>query len=188
MRDWTPREQGDIYCAPACGRGCTKAEHQRAVDGANKLCALLGTGWIPRVWENLGWYYTAKLEKAVGIYIEVYPRTGGDTQFWVDSRLPRQFYIDCNDPKEGIKAVLKEAQRAANEAVGAVGLFQEAPADLSMNRKYLEKACEEIDAAVFSGDTLWDDRDRTALSGYVGRWTRAIAQQETSDDEGEDAA
>lgn len=128
MRDWTPREQGGIYCAPACGHGCTKAEHQRAVDGANKLCALLGTNWTPRVWENLGWHYTAKLEKAAGVYIEVYPPHGGN-QYWVDSRLPEQFHINCDDPKEGIKAILEEAQQAAIRTLAAVGLFDETPTD-----------------------------------------------------------
>jgi hypothetical protein len=47
-----------------------------------------------------------------------------------------------------------------------------------MNRQYLEDACEQIDAAVFSGDTLYDDDDRAALKEYVQRWVRAIDSHE----------
>lgn len=55
--------------------------------------------------------------------------------------------------------------------------------DLSMNRPYLEEACESVDASVFSGDVLFDDRDRTALKGYMLRWARAIAEHEEASDE-----
>lgn len=55
--------------------------------------------------------------------------------------------------------------------------------DLSMNRPYLEEACESVDASVFSGDVLFDDRDRTALKGYMLRWARAIAEHEENADE-----
>lgn len=29
---WTPIRRGKIYCSPDCGRGCTVAEHDEAVD------------------------------------------------------------------------------------------------------------------------------------------------------------
>lgn len=48
------------YCNRSkCGRGCTKEEHDAAVRGSTELCAQLGSGWTPRVWENLGWHYEA---------------------------------------------------------------------------------------------------------------------------------
>lgn len=47
------------YCAPACGRGCTRVEHDRAQRAAAALCRRLGKPWTPRVWENLGWHYEA---------------------------------------------------------------------------------------------------------------------------------
>jgi ADP-dependent phosphofructokinase/glucokinase len=49
-----------------------------------------------------------------------------------------------------------------------------------MNRKYLEEACEQIDAAIFSGDLLFD-RDTTYVKEfkeYLGRWNRAIDKYE----------
>lgn len=47
------------YCAPWCGRGCTKAEHDAAQRDGAALAALLGDGWKPVVRENLGWHYNA---------------------------------------------------------------------------------------------------------------------------------
>ena len=43
-----------------------------------------------------------------------------------------------------------------------------------MKRKYLEKACEEIDASIFSGDVLIDEdtSDREELIQYIRRWAR----------------
>lgn len=38
-----------------------------------------------------------------------------------------------------------------------------------------------IDASVFSGDLLWDDGQRAMLKDYIGRWTRAIAAHEASE-------
>jgi len=43
-------------CASWCGRGCTKAEHDRALRLATACARKLGKGWRPRVHENLGWY------------------------------------------------------------------------------------------------------------------------------------
>lgn len=39
---------------------------------------------------------------------------------------------------------------------------------------YLEEACEQIDAAMFSGDPFDDLETRKKLREYMGRWTRAI--------------
>lgn len=50
---------GGIYCAPWCGCNCTRAEYDRAVKEAGALAAILGDGWEPRVWENIGWHYSA---------------------------------------------------------------------------------------------------------------------------------
>lgn len=57
-----------------------------------------------------------------------------------------------------------------------------------MNQHLLD-ACESVDAAVFSGDVIWDDNSRTQLKGYVQRWQRAIAEHErTEADASEQAA
>jgi hypothetical protein len=33
--------------------------HRRATAAADKLCAALGEGWTPRVWENVEWQHAA---------------------------------------------------------------------------------------------------------------------------------
>jgi len=36
-------------------------------------------------------------------------------------------------------------------------------------RDYIHEACEQIDAAMFSGDAFLDDKKRKALREYMGR-------------------
>lgn len=57
---WTPVHDGDVFCSPACGHKCKKAEYDHAVAAGNALAAMLGTGWEPEVWENGGWYYAVR--------------------------------------------------------------------------------------------------------------------------------
>lgn len=57
MASWKPRKRGAIYCSPACGAKCLKADYDRCVREADALAKLLGPGWVPRIWENLGWHY-----------------------------------------------------------------------------------------------------------------------------------
>jgi hypothetical protein len=56
---WEPRRFGNHYCSPACGAGCTTAAFDEATKAADALAVSLGDGWKPRVWENLGWHYSA---------------------------------------------------------------------------------------------------------------------------------
>lgn len=46
---------------------------------------------------------------------------------------------------------------------------------------HFENACEGVDAAVFSGDTLYDANKRVLLKDYLGRWQRALDQHELQD-------
>lgn len=54
---WTPVLNGDIFCSPACGDKCKLADYEKAVKAANTLVSVLGDGWEPEIWENLGWHY-----------------------------------------------------------------------------------------------------------------------------------
>ena len=57
MRSWLPQRRGPIYCAPACGGGCTYVAFAKATKTAAKLAARLGRGWEAEVFENLGWHF-----------------------------------------------------------------------------------------------------------------------------------
>lgn len=71
---WKPKRDGDIYCAPACGGGCTYTKFQLASTRAAALCERLGPGWREHVFENLGWHY--KVKSLCGrIHVHEYWRT-----------------------------------------------------------------------------------------------------------------
>ena len=40
--EWTPVLNGDLFCSPRCGCGCTKAEYDLACESANALAARMG--------------------------------------------------------------------------------------------------------------------------------------------------
>lgn len=52
-----PIRRGAVYCSPACGHGCLYADYIAASESAIRLAAACGPGWIPRISENLGWYF-----------------------------------------------------------------------------------------------------------------------------------
>jgi len=39
---------------------------------------------------------------------------------------------------------------------------------------YLERACEEIDAALFSGDAFYTEKDLAEFQQYLDRWNREV--------------
>lgn len=55
---WRPVLKGEVFCSPACGAKCKKADYDRVVEAANLLINKLGEGWEPDIWENGGWYYS----------------------------------------------------------------------------------------------------------------------------------
>lgn len=101
---WTPILDGDVYCSPACGGGCKKADFDQATESANALVAQLGIGWQPRVWENLGWHYEATKRSAT----VTADRNG---LYTADIR----FYMS-----EGIQSCISETRSCPRDAVGAV--------------------------------------------------------------------
>jgi hypothetical protein len=86
---WKPIRRGQVYCSPACGRGCTRLAFEKATACAKTLARLL-PGFEPRVWENLGWHW----EVCCGS-LTVGPRVGRgysatyDSIIWVDGRTPK---------------------------------------------------------------------------------------------------
>lgn len=48
---------------------------------------------------------------------------------------------------------------------------------------YLEEACEEIDAAMFSGDAFLKKDNRETLKTYIGRWEREMKKFEELEEE-----
>ena len=100
---WEPVRDGDIYCAPACGARCTHDAFIQANEDAEALCAKLGPEWKPRVWENMGWFYSVKVvDPETGYEAEVHSKKfgkhfcsiglGGPKQFWSKDECPRKAF------------------------------------------------------------------------------------------------
>lgn len=76
MLSWKPKRQGDRYCAPACGRGCTMKEYEEASVKGGALATRLGQGWTVRIWENLGWHYAVQSPcQRIRIHPNIYWKT-----------------------------------------------------------------------------------------------------------------
>lgn len=123
---WKPRRKDKIYCAPACGRGCTFAEYQRAQKDAKKLLAKMrGKGWKIRVHENLGWHYQVYYGG-----MNVYASGSGGRKYWVlfnthdgigagDMRWSNSGHYS-SDPNKAVAAVLRRAKKEAKKDLAAV--------------------------------------------------------------------
>lgn len=95
-----PVRNGDTYCSPSCGQGCTIHQYNEAACVAQELVDALGpakhkyaAGWEKRALESQGWYGTAvlKLDGEVWatayknaldymVYIHCHPQIGGRGQ------------------------------------------------------------------------------------------------------------
>lgn len=97
-RNQPPVLKGKTYCAPWCGRGCTKAEYNRALAGATALARRLGAGWKPRVWENLGWHFEADK----GVMSVMVNRYGSSVSHTCYLNTNPQFIAKDKSPKKAV--------------------------------------------------------------------------------------
>lgn len=110
---WNPlSRRGGIYCSPACGRGCTRAEFDRATRAADALARKLGGGFRPRVWENLGWHYAAELGRTATYrraLVEVHP--AGRQSWTVYLNTDKQFVVQQTGghPRDAVKDAVEKA-------------------------------------------------------------------------------
>lgn len=130
---WTPKLRpgkrgGQLYCAPACGRGCTFDEYIAVKNAARALVARLGKGWHAHVWENLGWHYTVRrgpLQLSVSKYgkkptyscmLSDEPSGAvGGSMIWLDTR-------HYATPEAAVRGQLLLAQRTVNKLQRVVAL------------------------------------------------------------------
>lgn len=89
-KSWKPVRRGDAYCAPACGRGCTRVEWLKAKRAAARISKQLGPKWVPHVHENLGWFALSYLKNEAGnilltAHVEKKAWSVGDGRLFADS-------------------------------------------------------------------------------------------------------
>jgi hypothetical protein len=107
---WTPKLEGAIYCSPACGGCCKKEDFDRASERAHAVAKMLGAGWVPRVWENLGWHF----DVSKGLATVSSPAEG-------DYEAVLQFTLDGHgtDYFKSVKSCPREAVESVHADVGA---------------------------------------------------------------------
>jgi len=112
---WQPIRDGDKYCAPACGAGCTYDQYEWAKQCGHALVAMLDSNnFKPRIWENLGWHYSATTKddnhEEGDFFIQVYDyNQERQVKYWVDIQVGgRQYtgHFDC--PNEGINSLMTQ--------------------------------------------------------------------------------
>lgn len=106
---WTPKSDGKIYCSPACGFHCAKADFDHANERAAAIAAQLGSGWEPRVWENCGWNF----EVTKG-FATVTAEEGGycaDLRFEMTEGHVESLDAFAGDPRTAVEAVGNELKR-----------------------------------------------------------------------------
>lgn len=111
---WEPISEGPMYCAPACGFGCTRVGYDRAEACAGLLARTLGPGWTPRVWENFGWHYQVVSPCK---RLKIHPSTGkGFTAFLGPSGgIGGRWAEHADTPQEAINATVAKAVEEYNE-------------------------------------------------------------------------
>lgn len=103
---WIPVLRGEIFCSPACGGKCKKSAYDQAVQISNEIASQLGEGWIPKVFENLGWHW-----KVIKGNVEVSHVANGYSailQFSLDQNY--YFRADDLDPRKAVQKVRDQLQ------------------------------------------------------------------------------
>jgi hypothetical protein len=123
---WVPVRNGDIYCSPACGAKCLIDEFLQAQKEAEWLVAELGNSWTPRVWENMGWFYSAKYSQN-SLEMEMHPN---GEKYWCDLRFPGIYQIiadNGSDPQKLVAELIKKATKlrdSFSQAIYGMPLLQ----------------------------------------------------------------
>lgn len=122
LLSWNPRAGVDgVWCAPACGRGCTRNMYDDAVARADALAKRLGEGWVPHVWENLGWYY--KAVSSCGRLKVHGDRAGGYSAFLGYDTVSGRWAEHGRTPIAACRAVLARGRQELAEVAGLVDGF-----------------------------------------------------------------
>lgn len=107
--NWTPKLNGNVFCSPACGGRCKKTDYDRATELAGILATKLGRGWVPRVWENLGWYFEVK-KGAATVSLESGGKYTADIQFRFNDRAIERISETHDDPRIAVEKVIEVLQ------------------------------------------------------------------------------
>lgn len=135
---WKPRRRGPVYCAPACGAGCTIVAYDRAGFIGLEWQKKLGPGWKIHVWENMGWF--VKLTKG---NLEIHPPQAADRTDSVHVFLnPTKtvggmgnFTVHHKDPLRAMRKLIAEAAERKANLEEAINIAETVVKELAKHRK-----------------------------------------------------
>lgn len=122
----TPIRRGEIYCSPACGRNCTKAQHELAMMRGEMLADRMNQqqggwkDWQCHVWENSpGWCYDIRRPVSGGNtgtsthtqcdISECRNADGTIRSYWANIIVNgKQFHCTAETPEEAINQCMAE--------------------------------------------------------------------------------
>jgi len=119
--DWTPRSLGNTYCSPACGFGCKRTDYDIVVLEAAALAERMGPEWMPRVWENLGWYY--EVTKGVAV-IHAHRYHGQILSYTAFFNTVPQVVAHSREPEDALASVLKQSKAMEQEITKALSVLE----------------------------------------------------------------
>jgi hypothetical protein len=107
---WTPKLNGEIFCAPACGFGCKKLDFDRVTERATALAKKLGDGWRPRVWENGGWHFEVT-KGAATVCLAAGGEYRASVRFSFNDAHQNCVSESRIDPREAVEALIAQMNR-----------------------------------------------------------------------------
>lgn len=114
---WVAKRTGPIYCAPACGFKCTYADYNAASKKALKLAITLGNGFVPEVWENMGWHWKVTFGK-----IAIHERRDVDgPKVWYDGTYDNAFWVEADTPKHVLLLLLQAYEARVRHEKTVIG-------------------------------------------------------------------
>jgi hypothetical protein len=120
---WRAVRRGKLYCAPACGGGCTIAEFDLAMAAACACARALGNGWVPDVYENLGWHWQVA-RTGLGSTEFTVSRARGDTAYWANLIIcGKQECAYAESAQEAVQIVLRSAATNAAHIINALAMI-----------------------------------------------------------------
>ena len=108
---WDAKRRGGIYCAPACGGGCTWKSYLEAKAKGEALAKKMGAGWTPHVWENSGWHYCVKKAKVLKLHCSY----GCYSAYLGKTEAGGRWGFSSKSAKKAVAGVLAKAQEEVNE-------------------------------------------------------------------------
>lgn len=115
---WKAVRKGKTFCAPACGCGCTVAEHAAVVKKAHAAAKVLGNGWRVNVWENLGWHSSAQ-KGSVSIFLN-------DDHCAVMSNSSPQIVAYEGTLRQALATALRIAKKFAKNTASNIAILERA--------------------------------------------------------------